>query len=96
MSSKEKKTTKGKIKKEKGQHRKTKNIENQPNGVTIKSEMIKLYKDIPFPDDQLGHLKKLIQVFINDAKKRQITCLKVMTCLIVFQHLIFAMKILLR
>ncbi|WKV51065.1 hypothetical protein [Dickeya fangzhongdai] len=47
MSPKEKKTIKGKIKRK--ANIENKNIENQPNGVTIKSEMIKLYKDIPFP-----------------------------------------------
>ncbi|MBP2847666.1 hypothetical protein J8655_19730 [Dickeya oryzae] len=70
MSSKEKRQQRAKSKKKKANIEKQKNIDNQPNGVTIKSEMIKLYKDIPFPDSQLGHLKKLIQVFINDAKKK--------------------------
>ncbi|EAW1199035.1 hypothetical protein FHI74_18100 [Salmonella enterica subsp. enterica] len=76
MSSREKRQQRAKLKKksaniEKQKHKENQSVKSLINGkAIITDESIELYQDIPFPDEKLGHLKKLIQVYINNIKTK--------------------------
>lgn len=76
MSSREKRQQRAKAKRrivniEKQKQRKNQSVKHLFYGdAIITGESLELYKSIPFPDENLGHLKTLIQVYINNIKTK--------------------------